>query len=99
MCFEHALDLNMAREQKASPTDKIHNTVSTVIICNLVKLGAFGSKHRHMHIWLPLNGSTHSPERGANVIKQAAMTRLQVILMLNKETNPEVYAHFITAIC
>lgn len=98
MHFEYALDLKMAREQ-ASPTDRIHNVVSTVIICNLLKSGAFGSKHRHMHNWLPLNGSTHSPERVANVIKPAAMTRLLVILISNKETNPKVYTHFITALC
>lgn len=89
----------MAREQKASPTDRIHNAVSTVIICKLLKLGAFGSKHRPMRNWLPLNGSTHSPERGANVIKPAAMSRLLVILMSNKKTNDEVYTHFITALC
>lgn len=97
--FKHALDLKTASEQKASPSDRIHNTVSTVILCNLVKLGAFVSKHRHIHIWLPLKGSTHSPEWGANVIKPAAMTRLPVILMSNKETNLDVCTHFITALC
>lgn len=99
MHFEYAQDLKMAREQKASPTKRIHNAVSTVIICNRFKSGAFGSKHRHMRNWLPLSGSTHYPERGANVIKPAAMTRLLVILMSNKETNAEVYTHFITALC